>query len=78
MTLVETDHNVRLTFGTNDDPEQDEHFGLLISVDASHIENPETKRAFHCHIDIEPTLDEIKKLRDFLSFLIAHNDEVVK
>jgi hypothetical protein len=48
--------------------EQDE---IRIVLSAAHIENKETNRAFHSHINCNLEWNEVKQLRDFLSLILT-------
>ena len=49
--------------------------GAKIYVSAHHVENDETKRAFHVRLDLNLSWNDIARLHDFLELLIKCKDE---
>jgi hypothetical protein len=48
---------------------------VLLDMNAYHIENDDTGRAFHTSVGLHLTRAEITTLRDFLDFIIEHADD---
>jgi hypothetical protein len=44
--------------------------GAGLSLRAYHIENEETKRAFHTALDVHLTYSEVEQLRDFFTLIL--------
>jgi hypothetical protein len=49
--------------------------GYFIELGTHNQHNPETNRAFHASLTVNPTRGEMVKLRDFLDFLLRLPDE---
>lgn len=71
LELVKTDEeNISLRFGFTEDENERDDLGFFIDIGLHHISNAESKRVFHCSISLHPTPTDLRRLRNFLDYLV--------
>jgi hypothetical protein len=66
IDLVEVDHD-EIDFDVRLLPE-----GIELGLNAHHVENEETGKAFHAELQINLLYSEIEQLRDFLDLILKY------
>ena len=62
-------NNLELRIGLRDEDVEEEE--IFIELCEYHVENQETKRAFHTDLEAKLTLQDVKNLHAFLGYILA-------
>jgi hypothetical protein len=76
--LPEYKDDIELRIGFTDDENSRDDIGFYIDVSKYHMVNAETKRVFHCAVSLQPKHEELRRLHDFLGFLLATGCDTAK